>query len=350
MMDCVARSRIYGPQRHAMTHDCVLVTGAQGFVGRYLVAELLSTDDNRRIVGTGRSVGRTDAFTHTLTQGGIAKPAPLPPAMRQILQAAEQSGRYRYVAGDLTRTEDVHRVLDAAEASVLVHNAAALRHAERGTIQQTNVAGTECLLEAAATSSVTRVVFVSSGGVYGAPQLLPISETAEPVPIDPYGISKLQAERAARAMAVAQGWEFACIRLFNVIGPGQDEHHICGTVARQLLAPCSDAVLRLGSLHTSRDFVDVRDVARAIALFTRTPLYHDIYNVGSGREVCMRDMVEMMISMTDPRFRLVEGVARPLDIPRHFGEVARIGALGVAVSYSLRESLSDLISYVRANS
>lgn len=336
-----------------MSAERILVTGAQGFVGRYLVAHLLATDPNQQVVGTGRSPANDETFTHTITRGGVIAPASLPTTLRREIRRAGTDGRYRYLAADLMDAETVRGMLADARPDVIVHNAGALHHADSTSLAGTNVAGTMILLDQAG-ASPSRLVLVSTGGVYGRPAELPIREDQLPKPIDPYSQSKLDAEQIAIDCAERSGWELAVGRVFNVVGPGQDEHHICGTIAAQLATIRADddpTTLRLGSLHATRDFIDVRDVAVALALLARTQLEHRIYNLASGCETSMRTLVDTMLAVGDPtgRIKVAEGAQRPHDIPRHYADVARIAALGGATTTPLHDSLADLIRYYRAS-
>lgn len=181
---------------------------------------------------------------------------------------------------------------------VIVHSAGARHNADEATLAATNVAGTAGLLRSTdAASRLRRIVLVSSGGVYGIPSALPIREDSVTQPIDAYSRSKLEAETLACAHTRDRKQELVIGRVFNVVGPGQDEHHLCGRIASQLLAAGCQRELRFGSLHSTRDFVDVRDVAKALASLARSPLNHQVYNVASGRETCMRDLVDAMLAL-----------------------------------------------------
>ena len=143
----------------------VLITGAQGFCGRYLVAEWLAHDPHAEVVGLGRSPRLDDAFTHEVRWGHRSVRAPLPPALAR----AARDPRYRYVPLDLHDRPGVTRLLQELRPTHVVHLAAALRDEPAARLLDANVGVLEALLEALAGAAVDvqRVVLGSSGGAPG---------------------------------------------------------------------------------------------------------------------------------------------------------------------------------------
>src|SRR5215207_805882 len=115
----------------------VLVTGAQGLVGRYLVARLLETDSEARVVGLGRSAEREGSFSHG---------SPLPPALRATFQ--RHGARYRYVRVALRDTAALCALLRELAPDCVFHLASALHSAAEPELLETNVEGTRLLLDA----------------------------------------------------------------------------------------------------------------------------------------------------------------------------------------------------------
>ena len=101
----------------------VLVTGAQGFIGRYLVAQWLAAEPRGEVIGIGRSRGQRETFTHEVGWGGSRVAAPLPAPLR----AALASPAYRYVALDVLDRRALTEFLRTFEPQVVVHLAGALR-------------------------------------------------------------------------------------------------------------------------------------------------------------------------------------------------------------------------------
>ena len=233
----------------------VLVTGAQGFVGRWLVHALDRSGLVGEIFGIGRSAGNRLAFTHKFHWGGRCIPAPLPPGL-----CSQMSTPYHYQPLDICDSSALATLLADVRPHWVFHMASGLRDDPPGHLCRTNVEGTTVLTHALidAPQRPERVIFGSSGSVYGASRQLPLSEDATTEPTTLYGVTKLASQHALPSV-----WA----RLFNLVGPGQDERHVAGRFASVLAAlQSSGGPLRLavGPLDTTRDFIDVRDRAPAL--------------------------------------------------------------------------------------
>ena len=212
--------------------------------------------------------------------------------------------------------------------------------------------GVIALLDALAASGhmPRRIVLGSSGGVYGIPSRLPITEESVPRPVDLYSVTKLSGEHAAHALARRHGLPVVYARIFNIVGPGQDERHACGSFASKLVAGELDEgpiTLNVGNLEPTRDFIDVRDVALGLAILGESGRVDKAYNLGSGLEVPMKTLVAMLSAMTDKPVTVQQVTSRPSEIPRHVADITQLAALGFAPRYSLRESLADLMAWYR---
>jgi len=204
-----------------------------------------------------------------------------------------------------------------------------------------NVGGTVSLMEAMRDVGVHRVVFISSGAIYGDQGEQPLSESASPAPRSPYAVSKLAAEYYVRTIGALWGIETVCLRVFNAYGP------------KQLLPPAHPPVIpnflhqavRGGSLvvhgdgNQTRDFVYVTDAVRAmVAAATAPDVNNQVINVGSGVEVSIRALVQHILELT-------ESSAEVIYTPRNDPGVSRMCAdLDLAkakLSYEPSISLED---------
>ena len=164
-----------------------------------------------------------------------------------------------------------------------------------------NVGGTVSLMEAMRDVGVGRVVFISSGAVYGDQNEQPVREIVSPNPRSPYAVSKLAAEYYVRTIGALWGIETVSLRVFNAYGPGQ------------LLPPAHPPVIpnflrhavRGGTLVVhgdgtqTRDYVYVEDVVRAmVAASTAPDIDQRVINVGYGQDVSVRDLVKMVLKIT----------------------------------------------------
>jgi nucleoside-diphosphate-sugar epimerase len=330
----------------------VLVTGAQGFVGRYLVRALLSHSPRTLVLGLGRSTRQDEFFTHAITLRGQVVVAPLPPDMRECLT----DRRYQYVVADIERERDLALALADFRPQIVFHLASALRDESPTRLLACNVQGAINLLSAVAHSAMsgTRVVLGSSAAVYGnvAAADLPVRESYPVDPVGMYGVSKHAAELAARALATAHGLDLVTARLFNLVGPGQEERHVCAQLVSQLARPSTETsppTVRIGRLDTTRDFVDVRDAAQALILLAERGLPGQTYNIASGSETSIREILDHCLSLIPvadcPRVEVAAG--REGDVLRSVADVNQLHELGFQTRYGIRESLCDLLDYYR---
>ncbi len=328
----------------------ILITGAQGFLGRYLVASWLGADPGVEIVGAGRSPRRRDRFTHSVTWGSTLVPAPL----TAELAAAERSDRYRYVPLDLLARPALTGLLQELRPDVIVHLAGELRDSAPERLLQGNVGATISLLESIAGAGIAapRLVLGSTGAVYGvpAPGALPLSEEQAWAPSDLYAISKRAAEDAARVLAARHGIPVTWARIFNPVGPGQDERHLSGRIAAQVAAAAAgeiDPVIEVGPLDRTRDFIDARDVARALVLLAERGEPGAAYNVASGVETPAEEVLRAALRAAglEEAARIDRRPGRAGDPLRHVADVRRLRALGFTPRHSLGASLADLHAY-----
>jgi GDP-4-dehydro-6-deoxy-D-mannose reductase len=322
----------------------LLVTGAQGFVGRWTVAEALRTGSCRSVVGLGRSPLR-QGFTHRVSLGADQVPAPLPRELED-----EMPG-YRYHAIDLRDLDALVAMLRTERPSAVVHLASALRDEPFSTLFPVTVEGTLLLLRAIAESGVAveRFVLASSGSVYGVPTSLPLTETQVPAPPDLYAVSKLAAEHAGRIAAAVSGIPLVVARIFNVVGPGLDERHACARFASQLAAVAcgrSSGPIVVGDLTPQRDFIDVRDVAQGLLLLAQRGGAGVTYNVASGRATSIQAVFNELAVLTGlGEIPTAQRYVRAVDPSRIVADISRITALGYEARYTLSASLADLYAY-----
>ena len=179
----------------------------------------------------------------------------------------------------------------------------------------TNVGGTVSLMEAMRDVGVRRVVFVSSGAVYGDQGEQPLRENAAPNPRSPYAVSKLAAEYYVRTIGDLWGIETVILRVFNAYGPGQhlppSHPPVIPHYLRQMLRG-STIVMHGDGLQT-RDYVYADDVVSAmISAATAPGINHMVINVGSGTETSLRDLIRLIMEVAGMK---VEAIVNPRNDP-----------------------------------
>jgi GDP-4-dehydro-6-deoxy-D-mannose reductase len=312
----------------------VLVTGAGGFAGRHLVANLVA--DGIQTIGWWNPAG-------------VAPPAEGPSAT--------------FEAVDILNRADVGRAIRAAGPSAIFHFAGAA-HLGRSWATTTdtyelNVRGTHHVLEAArGTASGPRILIPGSAAVY-APSSGPIREDAELRPASPYGLSKLAQESLALQSFRDLAQDVRIARAFNHVGPGQSAEYAVSSFARQIArieAGASPPVIEVGNLDARRDLTDVRDTVRAYRVILERGRPGTVYNVCSGRAWSMREVLDLMVEIagiavdirTDPD-RL-----RRSDTPVVAGDGSRMRdelgwAPAIPLEQTLRDVLDDWRQRVRSN-
>jgi GDP-4-dehydro-6-deoxy-D-mannose reductase len=231
----------------------------------------------------------------------------------------------------------------------VIHLAAALRGAPDELIYQNNIRSTTALLQAIGKCDVAMLLFASSGGVYGKQDYFPIEESAATGPLDSYSRSKLDSEHLVRQFEHQSGVPTAIARIFNVVGPGQDELHFAGRIAGQLasiLACKAQPIVRMGPFSSTRDFLDVRDICHGLAVILGSN-HRGIYNLGSGVETNVGDLLRVFLDTAGltKSVRIESDAARIDPVPRHVANIARLTDKGFAPQHSLELSCREMLAY-----
>jgi GDP-4-dehydro-6-deoxy-D-mannose reductase len=232
---------------------------------------------------------------------------------------------------------------------------------EPGAAFAVAVGGTINVLEAARTITPPPVVLIpSSSVVYGSPASadLPLRETSALRPVGPYAMSKAAQELAARSLGAHYGVPVIVGRAFNHTGPGQRPVFAVPALAARIVAlhDGGPASIRAGNVDIRRDFLDVRDVVRAYRLLVEGGLDGRlpagcVVNVCSGRSVSIRSIVDRLGAIAgrrvsiEPDEELVRG-EDPLDIRGDFGLLASL--TGWRPEVALEDTLRDVVAAARS--
>jgi len=164
-----------------------------------------------------------------------------------------------------------------------------------------NVGGTVTLMEAMRDVGIHRVVFISSGTVYGNQPQQPVPETAVPNPRAPYAVSKLAAEYYVKSIGSLWGIETVCLRVFNAYGPGQHVPPVHTPVIPGFLRQAweNGTIVIHGDGNQTRDYVYVDDVVNAMTAAAIAPEVNMLtINIGSGTETSVRELAKMAVEVT----------------------------------------------------
>jgi nucleoside-diphosphate-sugar epimerase len=247
-----------------------LVTGGAGFIGSSIVRRLLERGDEVRILDNF-STGRRSNI-------------------------AELMDEIELLEGDLRSYERVHNAVRGCD--VVIHEGA-LPSVPRSvqdplTSNEVNVTGTLNVLLAARDNGARRVVFASSSSVYGANEEQPKREDLLPMPISPYGVSKLAAERYCLAYMQVYGLEAVPVRYFNVFGPRQDPASQYSAVIPRFIRMVSEgeSPVIFGDGLQVRDFTYIDNVVDATVAAAVVPeAAGHVMNIACGERVVLLDVV-----------------------------------------------------------
>ena len=164
-----------------------------------------------------------------------------------------------------------------------------------------NVGGTVAVMEAIRDAGVKRVVFTSSGAVYGTQPQQPVHEDLPPNPDSPYAVSKLAAEHYVRTIGALWNIETVCLRIFNAYGPGQALPPSHAPVIPQFIKQAlnNGSIVIFGKGGQSRDFVYIDDVIDALeAAATARQIDREVINIGSGAETTIEELIDLIGRIT----------------------------------------------------
>lgn len=280
----------------------VAVTGASGFVGGYLVDELV------------RRGHRVNALVRRPMGRGLWGDGPL------TARGDEATEPVAYATLDLTDPTSVEDCLSRVRPDAVVHCAAqaSVRRSweSPGLTFETNAAGTANLLQALK-GRVGRLVLVGSAQQYApCPPGHRLRETDAMRADSPYALSKIAQEELGMMYGQAFGLEVVATRSFNHTGPGQSEEYAVGSFCSQIArieAGLAGRQLRVGNLDAERDFCDVRDVVAAYAGLLESGVAGEAYNVCRGEGTVIRDVLERLLNLAGLKsfVEVVEGERRP---------------------------------------
>jgi UDP-glucose 4-epimerase len=293
-----------------------LITGAAGFLGAPL-ANRLAAEGNTVVGLDDLSTGNPDRLSPKVT----------------------------FIRGDVNDRPKLWSLLQEVDC---VYHLAARAIVPESVLYpreytQVNVGGTVSLMEAMRDVGVRRVIFISSGSIYGNQSIQPLKETARPNPRSPYAVSKLSAEYYVRTIGDLWGIETVCLRVFNAYGPGQRLPPSYAPVIPYCLnqAIQNGTIVIHGDGKQSRDYVYVDDAVEAMVSAASSPKAdHLIINVGSGVETNVNEIVKLVLEVTGQSPQVIHN-------PQHEGGPSRMQAdinlakskLGYKPKISLRQGL-----------
>ncbi len=312
----------------------ILVTGGAGFIGSNFVRRTLQ-DAYPGLEGANVVV--LDALTYS---GNLANLAPV-----------ADSARYSFVHGDIRDGALLDRILP--DIDTIVHFAAE-SHVDRSVRDSTifvesNVLGTQQLLDAALRNNVARFVHVSTDEVYGSIAEGSWDEQQPLEPNSPYSASKAGSDLLARSYHRTHGMNISITRCSNNYGPYHFPEKVIPLFVTNLI---DDKTVPLyGEGNNIRDWLHVDDHTRGIAMVVVGGRAGEIYNIGGGTELTNKELTQLLLDATGKTWDSVEHVADRLghDL-RYSVDISKIRAeLGYEPQVPFEQGLADVVQWYRDN-
>jgi len=302
----------------------VLVTGGAGFIGSFVIPQLLERGDEVRILD---NMSRGD-------RGRVAEWV--------------GTGRVELVEQDIRYGGGVHQAMRGCDQ--VIHLAAvSINKSEADPFESVdiNIVGSNNVFKAAADQGVRRVVFASSASVYGEPETLPMSEDGRVHPLTPYCIAKHTGEQRLDYYSRRSPLTWIALRFFNVYGPGQKQSAYYKAVINHFVnrLRAGEAPIIDGRGEQSMDFVHVRDIARAVvmSLDVDASRANVPVNIGTGIDTSVAELARTLIAAVGVD---VEPLFRPRDVlvSRRMADISRaLDVLGWKPTIDLATGMQDLV-------
>ena len=331
----------------------ILIFGANGFVGPYLINEFLNKD---------YEVSASDLQEDLFTEG-----------FREKLFEGREVG---YFSCDILSSNDVEKLITQEKPDGIINLAAISSVGQSWSIpaktMEINVIGTLNILEAVrkvkAESKETSDVYSPKLLLIGSSEEYEMTEDAitEETPLDasnPYGISKIAQEHFAEIYSKNYNLDISYIRAFNHTGIGQRETFVLPSFVRQvaeLTKKGEEGTISVGNLNIYRDFSDVRDIVRGYRMVFEQMLVEKsdkdlddkrtlpIYNIGSGTAYNLGELLDYIISLSSEKIltRIDPSRYRPVDQLTIKADATKLRTeLGWNPEYTIYDTLKEMFDY-----
>lgn len=301
-----------------------VVTGGAGFIGSHLAEELVS-EGYQVIILDDLSTGKIENIETLLQRNGV-----------------------EFIQGSITDYPMLQKLCDGA--AYVFHQAAynsiAGSIADPLPAYEVNIGGTLKVLMAARDCGVKKVIFASSGSVYGNTDRIPQNEDMPPNPLSPYAVTKLAGEHYGAIFHQIYRLSTVCLRYFNVYGPRQEAHSQYAAVIPAFMQRVSQNLppVIFGDGEKSRDFVFVKDVVKANILAAQSNA-EGVYNIGSGHGITINQLVVAILQLMGKSLKPVHEEAKPGEVAQSLANIERAGSFGYEPQWSLKDGLTETIAY-----
>lgn len=299
----------------------VLITGGAGFIGSHLAEHFCGTAEVTVLdnLSSGEPSNLEGLDNCNFTFGSVLN-------RLAVRRAIENADYVFHLAGCADIEDSFVRPLDCAEVETL---------------------GTMILLEEAVRASVRKVVFLSSGAVYGETfhSHLPRKESDHMEPNSPYAAAKLAGEVYCQMFMVDRDMPTVSVRCFNAFGPRQKHGVIPAFIHRAI----KNHPLKVNgdSAHT-RDFIYVKNVVAALVFLALSPTARGCFNLGSGQGTQIMCLAQKIIDITGSTSEIQRTPERPRDNLRLIADTSRLASAGFTPACDLERELRLTVADIRS--
>ena len=303
-----------------------LVTGVNGFVGKYFVDYVLSVESDAEIMGLG-------------------------------LEEATKVENIRYKSVNLCDGEQVYSIIAEYKPDYIVHLAAVSSVSKSwedpvGCFLNNNATFLNLAEAVRKLGLKTRILSVGSSEEYGIYDQ-PMKESFILLPKSPYSVARLSQEYMSKLYVDNFGADVVMTRSFNHIGPHQSTRFVVPSFIEQLVNIAdgkTENKMVVGNIDVIRDFTDVRDVVDAYYRIIKNAPNRSIYNVCSGRGIKLRDLIDTIAKTLGIRPNIIvdKSRIRANEIPSVIGDNSKLKQeLGWIPQYSLKQTITDIVNTYR---
>jgi UDP-glucuronate 4-epimerase len=309
----------------------ILITGGAGFIGSHVV---------KRLLALGYKVTCIDNFDPFYSYY----------QKYHNLKDLIKNQNLNFINEDITDLQSIFERIKFTDFSAIIHLAA--KAGVRPSIldpiayQDTNVKGTQNMLEIARIKKIAHFVFASSSSVYGINPKFPWSETDTDVfPISPYAATKISGELLGHVYSHLYNLRFVALRFFTVYGPSQRPDLAIHKFVKNIYE--GNEITLYGNGLTARDYTYVDDTVDGIiaALHYRDSLY-EIINLGNQQTVTLNELVECIQNISGREVKIARDAEQPGDVPITYANIDKAKALlGYEPKVKLEEGISRFCNW-----
>ncbi|MCL5985012.1 MAG: GDP-mannose 4,6-dehydratase [Actinobacteria bacterium] len=299
----------------------IFITGGAGFIGYSLNKKLLQAEN--------------DICVYDNLFNGRIENVPV------------QDGA-KFVKGDILDEDLLEKSLKKFKPDIVIHLAALAfipycSEHPKETIR-INIEGTQIVCDLATKYGASRLFFASTAAVYKVSDVA-MSEDMELNPVEIYGLSKMAGEYIVKYASLKSGISMISTRFFNAYGPRETNPYVIPHLMEQLKN--GETRIRLGNLEPKRDFIHTEDLTDAIiSLINLNVDDHDVFNIGTGREYSVLEIVKYLQDAIGSKFEVIpdERFIRKIDRMHLLSDISKIiKATGWHPKKDLNEGLKELL-------